>query len=304
MMKPKKPFFSIIVPSCNRPEQLRECLESFCRLDYPRERFEVIVIDDGSRKPLNQVVKRFQNQLDTTLVRQENAGPAAARNTGASHARGEFLAFTDDDCTSASDWLRTLADRFDTPDHIVGGRTVNALHNNTYSATTLIIREAVYSYYNADNRQGPFVASNNMALSAGLFNMSGGFDTNFRTSEDREFCDRWLLHGYGIIYAPEAVVFHAHPLTFRSFCKLYFNYGRGAFRYHQIRARRKSGKKRSAVNFHLCLPWLLKRPMSLLPLGHIPIVIMLLMVWEVANTAGFFYEKHIASAKTHGDSND
>ncbi len=293
-MNLEKPFFSIIVPSYNRPEQLKECLESFCRLDYPRERFEVIVTDDGSKKPLTPMVAGFQKQLDVTLIRQENAGPAAARNTGVSHARGEFLAFTDDDCTASSDWLQTLAVRFDTPDCIVGGRTVNAIRRNPYSAASLIIRDAVYNYYNADRGQGRFIASNNMALPAGHFRAIGGFNTKFRTSEDREICSRWLSHGYRIIYAPEALIFHAHALTFRTFCKQYFNYGRGAFRYHRIRAKRKSGKMQSAMKFHSQLPWLLKEPMSAIPPAQAPIITMLLIIWEFANAAGFFYEKYWA----------
>jgi len=69
----------------------------------------VIVVDDGSEMPLEAVVAAFHDQLDVTLLTEPHAGPATARNTGAVRAKGEFLAFTDDDCTPASDWLQTLA---------------------------------------------------------------------------------------------------------------------------------------------------------------------------------------------------
>jgi len=94
----------------------------------------VIVVDDGGETSLEALVARFRDQLGVTLLRQSHAGPAAARNTGAARAAGEFLAFTDDDCPPATDWLKTLAGRFaKDSDCVVGGRTINALPDNPYS---------------------------------------------------------------------------------------------------------------------------------------------------------------------------
>ena len=75
------------------------------RLGYPQDRFEVIVVDDGSEPPMDSVVSFFRDRLELVLLSQANSGPAAARNTGAAQAKGKFLAFTDDDCTPAPDWL-------------------------------------------------------------------------------------------------------------------------------------------------------------------------------------------------------
>jgi glycosyltransferase involved in cell wall biosynthesis len=118
----KLPFFSVIIPTHARPRQLSACLEALTRLAYPSNSFEVIVVDDGSDKPLNGVVDPFRNQINVILLCQANAGPATARNRGASQARGRFLAFTDDDCMPAPDWIATLAKRFAaTPDCAIGG---------------------------------------------------------------------------------------------------------------------------------------------------------------------------------------
>ena len=106
------PTFSIIIPTYQRPTQLAVCLRSLTGLNYPRERFEVIVVDDGSTTPLDAVVASVRDSLNVMLTRQDNGGPAAARNTGAARARGTFLAFTDDDCTPTPDWLHTLGARF------------------------------------------------------------------------------------------------------------------------------------------------------------------------------------------------
>jgi glycosyltransferase involved in cell wall biosynthesis len=93
LMEQKQPFFSIIIPTYGRPNQLEVCLNSLSRVDYPSNCFEVIVVDDGSETPPEAVVANFRDQISITLLIQPNSGPASARNTGAAHAKGEFLAF-------------------------------------------------------------------------------------------------------------------------------------------------------------------------------------------------------------------
>ena len=164
-MERKQPYFSIIIPTYERPRQLATCLQALTRLSYPHDRFEAIVVDDGSKIPLNHVVDPFRHQLNLNLLSQPNAGPAMARNTGAAQARESFLAFTDDDCTPASDWLNTLAKRFAaTPDCAIGGRTLNRLAKNPFSAASQILIDYIYDYYNSDHNQAHFFASNNLAL--------------------------------------------------------------------------------------------------------------------------------------------
>jgi glycosyltransferase involved in cell wall biosynthesis len=242
-MEDKYPFFSIIVPTYNRPAQLTNCLQSLVYLDYPRDRFEVIVVDDGSKIPTDTVVSSFVNRLSVTLVTQTHGGPSIARNKGAMHAKGEFLAFTDDDCAPAPDWLKTLAVRFNgDPDNMIGGRTLNVLLHNPYSTASDLLVRYLYAYYNVDPDHACLFTSNNFSLPKESFHQIGGFDMFFPRAgaEDREFCERWLRHGFRMTYAPEARVHHAHRLTLRSLCRQQSNYGRGAFRFHQLRARRHS----------------------------------------------------------------
>ena len=99
------PFFSIVIPTYGRPQKLAACLQAIAQLIYPPHRFEIVVVNDNHNSGVREVVTCFTNQLDLTLLSHLHAGPATARNTGAAHARGEYLAFTDDDCTPAPDWL-------------------------------------------------------------------------------------------------------------------------------------------------------------------------------------------------------
>ena len=119
------PLFSIIVPTYNRPDNLSLCLNAISNLQYPKDRFEVIVVDDGSPMSLESITARFRDSIYINLIWQANSGPATARNTGAENAKGKYLAFTDDDCTPASDWLLVLAKHFaETPSHLIGGRVI------------------------------------------------------------------------------------------------------------------------------------------------------------------------------------
>jgi GT2 family glycosyltransferase len=280
------PRFSIVVPTFDRHRQLASCLRSITRLDYPADRFEVIVVNDGGEPPPEP--DRDDGLSDYTLLRQVNAGPGAARNLGASAASGEFLAFVDDDCAPAADWLTKLARRLvDCPDRLVGGRTINRLVDNLYSSTSQSIVDVVYSHYNADPARARFLASNNMAVNAELFRDAGGFDERFRVSEDREFCDRWLMIGRQAMYAPEAIVYHAHDLSFASFCRQHFSYGQGAHRFYQVRARRGSGTMRQELAFHANVRnWLLS-PLRGVTAGARPGRAALMVVWQVTNAVGF-----------------
>lgn len=244
-MTQEQPFFSIVVPSYARSRQLAACLPSLTCLDYPRDRLEVIVVDDGSETLPEAVVASFRDQLDVTLLMQTHADPAAACNTGAARAKGGFLAFTDDDCTPAPEWLQSLAVRFArAPDCAISGRTLNALPNNLYSTASQLIVEFVYAYCNTNPDQSSFFSTNNLAVPADHSQAVGGFDApSFPfASEDRDFCSRWLHLGYRMIYAPEVVVYHAHALTLRTFWRRHFNYGRGAFRFREARVCRDQGR--------------------------------------------------------------
>src|SRR5437764_502790 len=98
------PIFSIIIPTRDRFPQLVACLEALAGQDFPREKFEVIVVNDGSASPVPRSVTLFKNRLSlTVLAHARSRGPSVARNHGGTAGRGEFLAFTDDDCTPASD---------------------------------------------------------------------------------------------------------------------------------------------------------------------------------------------------------
>lgn len=238
------PRFSIIIPTYGRARQVATCLESLARLDYSTDRYEVIVVDDGSPEPPAAAVADAARHMDVTLVRRdENVGPGAARNSGVARATGDYVAFLGDDCEPAADWLRALGRRFEACDDcLVGGRIVNGLPSNPYSTASDHLIDYLYSHYNRDPEHARFFTPNNMAIARRRFAEVGGFEAAIgRTGEDRELCDRWLQGGGRIVYAPDAVVRHTHPLGFGSFCQQQISYGRGTRKYRQRQRQPREG---------------------------------------------------------------
>jgi GT2 family glycosyltransferase len=231
----------VVVPTFQRADALARCLDALGAQTLERERFEVIVVDDGSLQPPRDVVARAAAALDVRQLEQSNAGPASARNTGARAARGDYVVFTDDDCLPDPGWLRAIdAMAARHPACAIGGRVVNALGDGLYSTASQLLIEFLYDYFNVDESGGRFFITSNLAFPTRSFHDVGGFDVSFplAAAEDRDLCDRWREAGLAMVYCEEAVVHHAHELRLGSFCRQHFNYGRGAFHLHRARAKR------------------------------------------------------------------
>jgi GT2 family glycosyltransferase len=231
--------WSVIVPTRGRPDQLRRCLESLARVDWPRDDVEVLVVDDGGSLDADAVGP------STRLIRQEHAGPAAARNRGAAEASHDRLVFVDDDCTVSAGWLAGFASALvGHANAAAGGRVVNGLPGNLFSTAT----ETMIAYMYSASAQR-FVTSNNLAVPRDRFLELGGFDERFplAAAEDRDFCHRWLASGAEIVTANDAVVEHSHDLSLRGFVRQHFAYGRGAYLY---RTRDTTGRRRPPLRFY------------------------------------------------------
>ena len=285
--------FSITIPTYNRPQRLAALLEQLAQSNYPRDRFEVIVVDDGSIPPLSSVVDQFRDRLNLNYLRQNHGGVAMGRDAGAKAARGRFLAFTDDDCLPAPDWLtRMEAALHATPNSACGGRTLNGLPENDFSTASQALNTYLNDRMNLHPNGGPrFFANNNFALPRELYLKIGGLDTSWpMCGEDRDLCARWMDHGYPLTYAPDAIVYHAHELSFTRFWRQHYNYGRGAYRFHKAHAtRHQSEMKLEPLSFYLKLPMAAALTEAQGPRALR--IAALLVVSQLANAAGFFVER-------------
>jgi len=280
---------SVVIPTRDRPDELDTCLEALASQSLPRDRFEVIVVDDGSRVPVAPRLDAWRGRLNLGHAWTPGAGPAAARNTGVALAAGRCLAFTDDDCRPSPGWLHAMLGVLRRrPGTLAGGRTVNLLNDRATSETSQVITEVVHDYYNADPERARFFSSNNLAAEAVAFRDLGGFDPAFRTSEDRDLCHRWSASGQPLVYVPDALVGHAHRLGLAGFWRQHFNYGRGACRHlRAVRARAAAGST-IELGFYAGLgPRIARR---LRGRRRKAAVCALLVAWQAANSAGFVAE--------------
>ena len=192
------PLVSLIVPTYNRPESLAACVQTIAQLDYPADRLEVLIVDDGSRLDPRERLDSIRGSLRVELLVQPHGGPAQARNLAAGQAKGEVLVFIDDDCRVPPEFLQRLSAHVRaTPNAGIGGQTLNVL-DNVYPVASQVHVDYLYSYYNLVPERAQFFSSNNLALPAEGFRQVGGFDATFMTGEDREFCDRWLSAGFAL----------------------------------------------------------------------------------------------------------
>ncbi len=121
------PNFSVVIPTHNRKESLVRCLASLAGQSFPVSDFEVIVVDDGSTDGTQVALENQKWGFHLTYLVQQNSGPSVARNFGVNHARGETIAFTEDDIEVHPDWLTRAASYFqDASLGLLEGRTVYA----------------------------------------------------------------------------------------------------------------------------------------------------------------------------------
>lgn len=285
------PFFSIIIPTYNRPDELNKCLDALASLNYSRNNFEVVVVNDGGDDSIEGVINRFTVKLGISWVAQEQSGPASARNTGAKIAKGTYLAFTDDDCLPDPGWLTEFEKCLvKNPECIVGGRTLNLLTGSLYSTASQLICELAYNNYNQDSEEASFFCTNNMAVPKTKFLELGGFDERFKTAEDRDLCKRWRNQGLKMIYCPIAIVHHAHELNLRSFIEQHFKYGRGSYQFYNKKSLHGPGYFGNLFKFNFNPKNLFIYPRSKHKGLKGLYLSGLLIIWQLINASGFLSE--------------
>jgi GT2 family glycosyltransferase len=292
------PEISVILMTFNRQEALRRCLESLAGQTLHREAFEIVLVD-VSHHPANDLVKEFEQNLDIRHVIGSNLGVAGNRNRGAEHASAEFIAFIDDDCVAYTDWLAKIKVALKSnPNSLIGGAVDNPFPDNVFATAGQVITEAVDAFYNPANAPPRFFPGLNFAVPREAYRRIGGCDPEFGrlAAEDRDFADRWRSAGGSLVKCSEAVVCHEHRRDLRGFIRQYFNYGRGAWRYHSLCRQRNHGGMAEDIKLHTGLMRYLRKPLENLSLGMRVKVVVLLGVWQTANLAGFLWQSAVDSA--------
>lgn len=197
-------LISVVVPTYKRPQLLKQCLVALCSQDLSADMYEIIVADDGPSEDTRLQVEAFASQFPSgPFIRYTPVtgrhGPAAARNTGWRMATTVYIAFTDDDCQPAKEWLR---------------EGLQALQQGADAAWGKLIMPITGkpTDYEKDASQlanAEFVTANCFCKKA-VLERTGGFDEQFRLAwrEDSDLFFNLMDAGSHIVHAPRAVVVH------------------------------------------------------------------------------------------------
>ena len=220
--------FSIIVPIYNRPQEAEELLASLCRQTV--QDFEVLIVEDGSSIPCEDVCQGYAKQLDIHYFVKSNGGPSAARNFGAKHAKGEYLLILDSDIIAPDTYIEEIqkeltrepADAFGGPDaaHPDFTPIQKAI---SYSMTSFLTTGGIRGGKKKMDKFYP--RSFNLGVKREVFEALGGFDSSMRFGEDIDFSIRIFANGYRCRLFPKAWVYHKRRSTFKQFFKQVHNSG-------------------------------------------------------------------------------
>jgi len=217
-----RPRFSVIVCTRDGAERIGACLRAIAA--QRGADFETIVVDDGS---VDDTAARVARGFPAVrLLRREPGGLSAARNAGAEAARGEILAFTDDDCEPDAEWLAELARGFAAGWDAVGGPNLPPPPRSLAEAAVAACPGAP-SHVMLDDREAEHVPGCNLALRREAYFAAGGFDPQFRTAgDDVDFCWRLRDAGLRVGFAPNAFVWHRRRATPLAYLRQQAGYGR------------------------------------------------------------------------------
>ncbi|HET8912961.1 MAG TPA: glycosyltransferase [Ktedonobacteraceae bacterium] len=247
------PFVSVIVPTHNRPDRAIQCLKTLLALDYPR--YEIIMVDNAPRnsETADLIAQTYQHEERVRYIREDRIGASHARNSGVVAARGEILAFADDDIVVDRDWLLELAYAFKATSDVacVTGlllplelETAPQFWIEEFGGFSKGFNQKIFDLreYHPGTPLHPFAAGQfgtgaNMAFTTDFMREAGGFDIALgpgkiaRGGEDLTLFFQAVIRGHRLVYQPSAISYHPHHREYAALREQIYSYGIGLAAY-------------------------------------------------------------------------
>lgn len=219
--------YSIIVPVYNRPDEVDELLQSLTT--QTTSDFEVVIVEDGSSLPCEDVCQRYSDKLDIHYFNKPNSGPGQSRNYGAERAHGDYLLVLDSDVVLPEGYLKAIDDELQRKDADAFGGP-DAAHES-FTPVQKAISYSMTSFFTTGGIRGGkkkldkfYPRSFNMGIRREVYQRLGGF-SKMRFGEDIDFSIRIFKAGCHCRLFPEAWVWHKRRTDFRKFFRQVFNSG-------------------------------------------------------------------------------
>lgn len=211
--------YSVIVPVFNRPQEVKELLDSLLTQTY--KNFEVVIVEDGSSEPCEFLLSNYSTQLSIQYFFKPNTGPGDSRNFGMERATGDYFIFFDSDCIIPSQYFSILDTELATRPLDAFGGPDNA--HESFSDTQKAINQAMTSFITTGGIRGRAKQldkfqprSFNMGLSKEVFKNVGGF-SDIHPGEDPDLSYRIMNAGYSTGLVAGAFVYHKRRIDFEKF---------------------------------------------------------------------------------------
>jgi len=216
----KQPYASIIIPTHNSALTLGQTIQACLAQDYPREKLEIIVVDDGSRDDTKRVVEKFP----VRYIYQERKGPASARNNGWRNSKGEAMCFIDADCIPYRDWVSRLTQHYN-QDGVGAVAGSYAIGDSRYLLDKFVHYEIKYRHSMMNEYTNSF-GTYNVLIKQPVFKELGGFDPCYcnASGEDSDFSYRIIKAGHKIRFEKDALVSHCNILRFLKYLLIQFRH--------------------------------------------------------------------------------
>jgi GT2 family glycosyltransferase len=239
-------IISVVIPVRNEEAMIGRSLDALSSLDYSRERFDVIIVDNGSTDNTIEVVKAFADRLRITIVCKPDVRISALRNTGARIGKGPILAFLDADCLPRPDWLNTAVKLVAQHETAIIGSPYLIPPGSSWVA-------CAWQELGAPPTFAPvsYVPSGDLIVRRAVFESIGGFNESIQTNEDCEFCLRARMLGFPVYASAALAVVHlGTPQTISQFVRKHHWHGTHVFRV--FRQNVKTLQNAKPLAFALC----------------------------------------------------
>src|SRR5271169_2752975 len=217
------PKISIIVASYNNEQTIEECLKSILSLDYPKNGFEVIVMDGCSKDRTVEIAQKFSVKVVSIRL-----NCPAAYNYAMKIASFPVFGFIDSDAKVEPNWLRLLVPHLEEPQ--VAGVSGSI---ETWNVDNHWAKNIGYELKNRYQRIGQYIgriATMNLLLKKAVIEEAGGWDEKLPSQYDTDLGSRLSEKGYKIAYEPNAICYHFNRQNLRSYYGQQLQYGKNTLK--------------------------------------------------------------------------
>jgi len=220
--------FSFIIPVYNRPDEVKELLDSFILLEGDND-FEIVIVEDGSTISSKEIIEQYNSKLNISYYFKENSGPGDSRNYGMERAKGNYFIILDSDCVLPSGYLN----------HVKNSLTANYINcfggpdtaHESFNSLQKAINFAMTSFISTGGIRGKKYSvsefeprSFNMGISKTAFDTSKGFGS-IHPGEDPDLSIRLKKLGFKTKLIPEAFVYHKRRISWEKFYNQVYKFG-------------------------------------------------------------------------------